>query len=127
MLRPVSRCRRACLPKIRALIAKAAAAKIPHVIVFSGNREGQDDHEGERNVITALKSLAPEAERLQSGDDIALAFVIVLAFAVAAEDDDMGDLGGGGYLKRTPIDTYQRQTRGGKGRIGMSTRAEDNG
>ena len=29
----------------------------------------------------------------------------------------------GGYLKRTPIDTYQRQTRGGKGRIGMGTRA----
>jgi len=51
------------LPEIRALIAKAAAAKIPHVIVFSGNREGQDDHEGERNVITALKALAPEAER----------------------------------------------------------------
>jgi DNA gyrase subunit A len=31
----------------------------------------------------------------------------------------------GGYLKRTPIDTYTRQTRGGKGRIGMGTRAED--
>jgi DNA gyrase subunit A len=31
----------------------------------------------------------------------------------------------GGYLKRTPIDTYQRQTRGGKGRIGMGTRTED--
>ena len=31
----------------------------------------------------------------------------------------------GGYLKRTPIDTYERQTRGGKGRIGMGTRAED--
>ncbi len=31
----------------------------------------------------------------------------------------------GGYLKRTPVDTYRRQTRGGKGRIGMSTRAED--
>ncbi|HYI96204.1 MAG TPA: DNA gyrase subunit A [Bryobacteraceae bacterium] len=31
----------------------------------------------------------------------------------------------GGYLKRTAIDTYQRQTRGGKGRIGMGTRAED--
>jgi DNA gyrase subunit A len=31
----------------------------------------------------------------------------------------------GGYLKRTPIDTYRRQTRGGKGRIGMGTRAED--
>ena len=31
----------------------------------------------------------------------------------------------GGYLKRIPVDAYRRQTRGGKGRIGMSTRAED--
>ena len=31
----------------------------------------------------------------------------------------------GGYLKRTAVDTYRRQTRGGKGRIGMCTRAED--
>ncbi len=31
----------------------------------------------------------------------------------------------GGYLKRTPVDTYRRQTRGGKGRIGMGTRQED--
>ena len=31
----------------------------------------------------------------------------------------------GGYLKRTAVDTYQRQLRGGKGRIGMGTRAED--
>jgi DNA gyrase subunit A len=31
----------------------------------------------------------------------------------------------GGYLKRTAIDTYRRQSRGGKGRIGMGTRAED--
>ncbi len=31
----------------------------------------------------------------------------------------------GGYLKRTPVDTYQRQHRGGKGRIGMVTRSED--
>jgi DNA gyrase subunit A len=30
-----------------------------------------------------------------------------------------------GYLKRTSVDTYRRQTRGGKGRIGMGTRAED--
>jgi len=28
-------------------------------------------------------------------------------------------------LKRTSVDTYRRQTRGGKGRIGMGTRAED--
>jgi len=31
----------------------------------------------------------------------------------------------GGYLKRTSVDTYRRQIRGGKGRIGMGTRAED--
>ncbi len=31
----------------------------------------------------------------------------------------------GGYLKRTAVDTYRRQGRGGKGRIGMGTRQED--
>ena len=31
----------------------------------------------------------------------------------------------GGYLKRTAVDTYRRQTRGGKGRIGMVARTED--
>ena len=31
----------------------------------------------------------------------------------------------GGYLKRTAADTYRRQVRGGKGRIGMTTRQED--
>ncbi len=31
----------------------------------------------------------------------------------------------GGYLKRTAIDQYRRQARGGKGRIGMVTRSED--
>jgi DNA gyrase subunit A len=31
----------------------------------------------------------------------------------------------GGYLKRTALDTYRRQTRGGKGRMGMTTRSED--
>ncbi len=30
-----------------------------------------------------------------------------------------------GYIKRTPITTYRRQKRGGKGRIGMRTREED--
>jgi DNA gyrase subunit A len=31
----------------------------------------------------------------------------------------------GGYLKRTSLDTYRRQSRGGKGRTGMVTRSED--
>ncbi|HAX41741.1 MAG TPA: DNA gyrase subunit A [Bryobacteraceae bacterium] len=31
----------------------------------------------------------------------------------------------GGYLKRTSLETYRRQSRGGKGRLGMVTRSED--
>ena len=30
-----------------------------------------------------------------------------------------------GYTKRTAVDTYRKQSRGGKGRIGMGTRTED--
>ncbi len=30
-----------------------------------------------------------------------------------------------GYLKRTALDTYRKQTRGGRGRLGMTTRDED--
>ncbi|NDQ58532.1 MAG: DNA gyrase subunit A [Acidipila sp.] len=31
----------------------------------------------------------------------------------------------GGYIKRTPVDVYRHQSRGGKGRIGAKTREED--
>ncbi len=31
----------------------------------------------------------------------------------------------GGYIKRVPLSTYRRQGRGGKGRAGMTTKAED--
>src|SRR5690606_607073 len=30
-----------------------------------------------------------------------------------------------GYIKRTPLDTFRAQRRGGKGRAGMSTKDED--
>src|SRR6202046_797701 len=30
-----------------------------------------------------------------------------------------------GYIKRTPVDVYRHQSRGGKGRIGAKTREED--
>ncbi len=49
---------------------------------------------------------------------------ILLEDLVAVEDVAI-TVTRGGYLKRTAVDTYRRQTRGGKGRIGMSTRAED--
>jgi hydroxypyruvate isomerase len=51
------------LPEIRRQIAVARDARIPHLILFSGNRDGQDDAIGRANVVTALKSLAGEAER----------------------------------------------------------------
>ena len=31
----------------------------------------------------------------------------------------------GGYIKRTPLDTFRAQRRGGKGRAGMATKDED--
>jgi DNA gyrase subunit A len=44
---------------------------------------------------------------------------------LVSEEDTAITVTRGGYLKRTSVDTYRRQSRGGKGRIGMSTRAED--
>jgi DNA gyrase subunit A len=49
---------------------------------------------------------------------------ILLQDLVAVEDVAI-TVTRGGYLKRTAVDTSRRQTRGGKGRIGMGTRAED--
>jgi hydroxypyruvate isomerase len=51
------------LPAIRQEIAVAREAMIPHVILFSGNRDGQDDAVGRANVVSALKALAGDAER----------------------------------------------------------------
>jgi hydroxypyruvate isomerase len=45
------------------LIPLAAAAGIPNIVVFSGNRAGLSDGEGIANCITGLKRLMPAAER----------------------------------------------------------------
>jgi DNA gyrase subunit A len=42
-----------------------------------------------------------------------------------AEEDMAITVSNTGYIKRTAISTYRNQRRGGKGRIGMRTRAED--
>ncbi len=39
-------------------------AGLPNMIVFSGNRDGLDDHEGIKNCVTGLKRLMPLAEQL---------------------------------------------------------------
>ena len=44
---------------------------------------------------------------------------------LVAEEDVAVTVTHESYLKRTSVDTYRRQARGGKGRIGMGTRTED--
>ena len=46
------------VPQIQDAIAQAATENIPYVIVFSGNRAGQDDREGLANCRLALEGLA---------------------------------------------------------------------
>ncbi len=46
-----------------AMIPKAAAAGVPNLICFSGNREGLDDNEGLINCAIGLRQLMPTAEK----------------------------------------------------------------
>jgi len=46
-----------------AMIPKAAAAGVPNLICFSGNREGMNDNEGLINCATGLRKLMPTAEK----------------------------------------------------------------
>ena len=44
--------------EIRARIVRAAEAKVPNVITFSGNRQGMSDEEGRDNCVPGLKRIA---------------------------------------------------------------------
>lgn len=46
-----------------AMIPKAAAAGVPNLICFSGNREGMNDNEGMINCAVGLRKLMPTAEK----------------------------------------------------------------
>src|SRR3954464_5927359 len=48
--------------EMREGIERAAAAKLPNVITFSGNRRGQSDEEGKENCIIGLKRVKKMAE-----------------------------------------------------------------
>ena len=50
------------IPQIRAAIQEAKAEKIPSVIIFSGNREGQADSEGIRNCRSGIEQVIADAE-----------------------------------------------------------------
>lgn len=51
------------LPEIRAALRQAASRGVPLVIVFSGNRKGQDDETGIENCLRGLREVLPDAER----------------------------------------------------------------
>ena len=75
-------------------------------------------------IVKELKEIQKEygdARRTQVIEDTG---EILIEDLVAVEDVAI-TVTRGGYLKRTAVDTYRRQSRGGKGRIGMGTRAED--
>ena len=48
--------------EIRARIVRAAEAKVPNVITFSGNRKGMNDDEGKANCILGLSRIKKFAE-----------------------------------------------------------------
>ena len=75
----------ACLGAIRASIDAAAAAGFPNVITFSGNRAGMPDDVGLEHCVTALKSVAAEAERKQ------VTIVLELLNSKVDHPDYMGD------------------------------------
>ncbi|HET9427024.1 MAG TPA: DNA gyrase subunit A [Allosphingosinicella sp.] len=107
---------------------------------------GRDEIAGElRELATSISSLLEVlgdrvklyAVMRQEFDEIAEAFATprVTEIAPAAdgiEDEDLIEredmvvtVTMGGYIKRTPLDTFRAQRRGGKGRAGMATKDED--
>ena len=47
---------------MRAAIDESAAAKVPNVITFSGNRKGMDDRTGADNCVAFLNKVKGQAE-----------------------------------------------------------------
>jgi DNA gyrase subunit A len=81
--------------------------KILRDVIIKELREVQKDYSDERRTEIIEDTGEIRLEDLVAVEDVAITVTR------------------GGYLKRTSVDTYRRQTRGGKGRIGMGTRAED--
>jgi DNA gyrase subunit A len=81
--------------------------KVLRTLIIKELREVQKDFGDERRTEIVEDSGEIRLEDLVAVEDVAITVTR------------------GGYLKRTAVDTYRRQTRGGKGRIGMGTRAED--
>ena len=73
---------------------------------------------GEFDAVEALSNSPRRTQIAQSLDDIDDEDLI-------ERQDMVVTVTMGGYIKRTPLDTFRAQRRGGKGRSGMATKEED--
>ena len=99
------------LAEIRALIAELkeilASEKKLKAVIVKELREIQKDYADPRRT-----EIVENVEEIKLEDLIA---DVEMAITVSHA----------GYIKRTPVDVYRHQSRGGKGRIGAKTRDED--
>src|SRR6202140_2222410 len=99
------------LKEIRALIAELksilASEKRLKAVITKELREVQKDYADPRRT-----EIVESVEEIKLEDLIAN---VEMAITVSHA----------GYIKRTPVDVYRHQSRGGKGRIGAKTREED--
>ncbi len=86
------------LPKIKDAIATAGGNNIPHVIVFSGNRDGQADAEGIANCRLALEKLLGDAEK----NKVTLVFEMLNSYE---HKDYQADHGAYGFELTTQINS----------------------
>ncbi len=71
--------------------------------------------------LRALKKKFGSERRTEIGDEVREISIEDLI----ADEDMVVTVTKNGYLKRTALDTYRKQSRGGRGRIGMTTRDGD--
>ena len=71
--------------------------------------------------LRALKKKFGSDRRTEIGDEVREISIEDLI----ADEDMVVTVTKNGYLKRTALDTYRKQSRGGRGRIGMTTRDGD--
>ncbi|NIJ08294.1 DNA gyrase subunit A [Sphingomonas vulcanisoli] len=95
------------------------AASITELLEILANRARLYEVMGEElDAIDAAFSTPRRTEITAGGDDIDDEDLI-------ERQDMVVTVTLGGYIKRTPLDTFRTQARGGKGRSGMATKDED--
>jgi DNA gyrase subunit A len=86
--------------------------------ILASDRKVRDIIEEELGKVRATYGDARRTEIIPFVDEISIEDMI-------AEEDMVVTVSHSGYIKRTALDTYRTQRRGGKGRVGMSTREAD--